>query len=162
MIKCQSSSLHRKQPSLGRRDTHETQVTLTFMWRHQQVDRLLRQAGPHTVYLPLQVDVTQMLCQNPWRRTSKVASVIIPARHDGESGTSPEASLISSAVRIRAMSVEVKWTVLSSAMGMFILTNRWKEQRDKHLFTGRRLLSEGRRSDDVFTGAKAVNGSSYQ
>ena len=40
----------------------------------------------------------------------------------------PEASLISSAVRIRAIRVEVKWTVLSSAMGMFILTRRWEEE----------------------------------
>lgn len=40
----------------------------------------------------------------------------------------PEASLISRAVRMRAIRVEVKWTVLSSAMGMFILTRRWGEE----------------------------------
>lgn len=37
---------------------------------------------------------------------------------------SPDASLISRAVRIKAISVEVKCTVLSAAMGMFIFTNR--------------------------------------
>lgn len=50
------------------------------------------------------------------------------ARHCGTSrfsvGVSPDASLISRAVRMRAIRVEVKWTVLSSAMGMFIFTNR--------------------------------------
>lgn len=40
---------------------------------------------------------------------------------------SPDASLISRAVRIKAISVEVKCTVLSSAMGMFIFTNRCEE-----------------------------------
>lgn len=40
----------------------------------------------------------------------------------------PEASLISRAVRISAIRVDVKWTVLSSAMGMFILTSRWREE----------------------------------
>ena len=40
---------------------------------------------------------------------------------------SPDASLISRAVRIRAIRVEVKCTELSSAMGMFILTNRCEE-----------------------------------
>lgn len=39
----------------------------------------------------------------------------------------PEASLISKAVRIRAIKVDVKWTVLSSAMDMFILTRRYRE-----------------------------------
>lgn len=39
---------------------------------------------------------------------------------------SPGASLISSAVRMRAISVDVKWTVMSSLeMGMFIRTRRW-------------------------------------
>lgn len=38
---------------------------------------------------------------------------------------SPGASLISSAVRMRAMSVDVKWTVMSSLeMGMFMRTRR--------------------------------------
>lgn len=48
------------------------------------------------------------------------------ARDSGLCGfsLSPDASLISRAVRIRAISVEVKCTVLSSAMGMFIFTNR--------------------------------------
>lgn len=44
---------------------------------------------------------------------------------------SPDASLISRAVRIRAISVEVKCTVLSSAMGMFIFTNRWEEWKQR-------------------------------
>ena len=44
-------------------------------------------------------------------------------------GFSPDASLISRAVRIKAISVEVKCTVLSSAMGMFIFTKRWEEWR---------------------------------
>lgn len=39
---------------------------------------------------------------------------------------SPGASLISSAVRMRAISVEVKCTVMSSLdMGMFMRTRRW-------------------------------------
>ncbi|TNN59710.1 hypothetical protein EYF80_030081 [Liparis tanakae] len=41
-------------------------------------------------------------------------------------GMQNDASLISRAVRIRAIRVEVKCTVRSSAMGMFILTNRWR------------------------------------
>lgn len=44
---------------------------------------------------------------------------------------SPDASLISRAVRIRAISVEVNCTVLSSAMGMFIFTNRWEEWKQR-------------------------------
>lgn len=44
---------------------------------------------------------------------------------------SPDASLISRAVRIRAISVEVKCTVLSSAMGMFIFTRRWEEWKQR-------------------------------
>lgn len=35
------------------------------MWRHQQVDRLLRQAGPNLVELPLQFYIVQTLSQNP-------------------------------------------------------------------------------------------------
>lgn len=35
------------------------------MWRHQQVDCLLRQAGPNLVELPLQFHVVQTLSQNP-------------------------------------------------------------------------------------------------
>lgn len=43
---------------------------------------------------------------------------------------SPEASLISRAVRIKAISVDVKWTVKSSGeIGMFIRTRRWREKR---------------------------------
>lgn len=42
---------------------------------------------------------------------------------------SPVASLISRAVRIRAISVDVKWTVRSSGeMGMFIRTRRCGEE----------------------------------
>lgn len=61
------------------------------------------------------------------------------ARHSGISRftfcVSPDASLISRAVRMRAIRVEVKWTVLSSAMGMFIFTNRWnglRQERRSH------------------------------
>lgn len=43
----------------------------------------------------------------------------------------PDANLISRAVRIRAISVEVKCTVLSSAMGMFIFTKRWYEWKQR-------------------------------
>lgn len=39
----------------------------------------------------------------------------------------PDASLISRAVRMRAIKVDVKWTVLSSAMGIFILTKRCRQ-----------------------------------
>lgn len=39
---------------------------------------------------------------------------------------SPGASLMSSAVRMRAISVDVKWTVMSSLeIGMFMRTRRW-------------------------------------
>lgn len=53
-----------------------------------------------------------------WRRDTPAGGVVLP-----------DASLISSAVRMRAMRVEVKCTVLSSAMGMFILTSRWGDGR---------------------------------
>lgn len=49
----------------------KTELWLTFMWRHQQVDSLLRQVGPHSVYLSLQVHVVQMLRQDPWGRAHK-------------------------------------------------------------------------------------------
>lgn len=45
-----------------------------------------------------------------------------------ETACSPGANLISSAVRMRAISVDVKWTVMSSLeMGMFIRTRRWEQ-----------------------------------
>lgn len=130
-----------KSKQLGFNRT-QTEVWLTFMWRDQQVNSLLRQVGPDSVYLPLQVNVAQMLCQDPWggpaNMSNQICSTVIstihiniragspPARDSGfySFNLSPDASLISRAVRIRAISVEVKCTVLSSAMGMFILTNR--------------------------------------
>lgn len=42
---------------------------------------------------------------------------------------SPLAILMSRAVRIRAISVEVKWTVMSSATGIFIRTNLCAKER---------------------------------
>lgn len=125
------------------------------MWCHQQVDSLLWQVGPHSVYLPLQVDVTQMLRQDSCGRAPQTCQIksarqrlalftltsrpSVVAISKGFFGfffffivwVSPDASLISRAVRIRAISVEVKCTVLSSAMGMFILTNRWEEGEQK-------------------------------
>lgn len=55
-----------------------------------------------------------------------VKAVRAAARHCGFCGfsLSPDASLMSRAVRIRAIRVEVKCTVLSSPIGMFIFTNR--------------------------------------
>lgn len=55
----------------------------------------------------------------------RTALLCAPHPHPGLP-LSPGASLISSAVRMRAISVDVKWTVMSSLeMGMFIRTRRW-------------------------------------
>lgn len=112
----------------------------TFMWRHEQVNCLLWKAGPNSAYLPLQICIIQTLHQNPWGNTSKHVTSNLLQRDgchsysygslQGLQGLSafaflPDANLISRAVRIRAISVEVKCTVLSSAMGMFIFTKRW-------------------------------------
>lgn len=112
-------------------------VRLTFMWRHQQVHGLLLQVGPNPVELPLQVGVAQTLSQDAWGGTHKHVSandaLMSTAKPQGivGVGVSPDASLMSRAVRIRAISVEVNWTVLSSAIGMFILTKRWEEREKK-------------------------------
>lgn len=62
-----------------------------------------------------------------------ISAISAPARNSGPCGfsCSPDPSLISRAVRIRAIRVEVKWTELSSAMGMFIFTNRWEEWKQR-------------------------------
>lgn len=118
----------------------QTEPWLTFGWSHQQVDCLLLQVGPDSVYLPLQVSIAQMLRQDPWGCTCHIRSApqlfaLTSEPSVRPQGTldfvvfslSPDASLISRAVRIKAISVEVKCTVLSSAMGMFIFTSRWEE-----------------------------------
>lgn len=135
------------------------------MWRHQQVDGLLRQVGPDSAQLPFQVSVTQTLGKDPWEwgRTHKHVtsnlhhsdpSIHINVRAAGRAARpsgfcgfslSPDASLISRAVRIRAISVEVKCTVLSSAIGMFIFTKRWEEweAREEGPWTRNSPLAQG-------------------
>ena len=59
---------------------------------------------------------------------------------------------MSRAVRIRAISVEVKWTVMSSATGMFIKTNlcvkKRKETAGENIYL-KKPWQQGRKSAEV-------------
>lgn len=66
-------------------------------------------------------------------------------------GFSPDANLIWRAVRIRAISVEVKCTVLSSAMGVFIFTKRWEEGKQRGQAHEPETTNEHTRKRSAFT-----------